>query len=47
MAIGISTTSTVFDRELAVAGAGQLVVLGGVWTAVGLSPLGWAAGTVA
>ncbi len=46
MAIGISATSTVFDRELAVAGAGQLVVLGGVAAAVGLSPLGWAAGMV-
>jgi phosphatidylglycerophosphate synthase len=44
MAISISTTSTVFDRELAVAGAGQLAVLGGVSAAVGLSPLGWVAG---
>ncbi len=44
MTIGISATSAVFDRELAIAGAGQLVVLGGVSAAVGLSPLGWAAG---
>jgi len=44
MAIGTYATSTVFDRELAVAGAGQLVVLGGVAAAVGLSPLGWVAG---
>jgi phosphatidylglycerophosphate synthase len=44
MAISTYATSTVFDRELAVAGAGQLVVLGGVAAAVGLSPLGWVAG---
>src|SRR6478736_2310301 len=44
MAIGTYATSTVFDRELAVAGAGQLVVLGGVAAAVGLSALGWVAG---
>ena len=43
MAISISASSTVFDRELAVAGAGQLVVLGVVSAAVGLSPLGWVA----
>src|ERR1044072_8254030 len=46
MAISISATSTVFDRELAVAGAVQLVVLGTVSAAVGLSPLGWVAGLV-
>ena len=46
MAISISATSTVFDRELAVAGAVQLAVLGVVSAAVGLSPLGWVAGLV-
>jgi phosphatidylglycerophosphate synthase len=46
MAISISATSTVFDRELAVAGAVQLAVLGTVSAAVGLSPLGWVAGLV-
>jgi len=46
MAISISATSTVFDRELAVAGAVQLAVLGIVSAAVGLSPLGWVAGLV-
>ena len=35
MAISISATSTVFDRELAVAGAVQLAVLGVVSAAVG------------
>ena len=46
MAISISATSTVFDRELAVAGAVQLAVLGVVSAVVGLSPLGWVAGLV-
>jgi phosphatidylglycerophosphate synthase len=46
MAISISATSTVFDRELAVACAVQLAVLGVVSAAVGLSPLGWVAGLV-
>ncbi len=44
MAIGTYAPSTGFDRELAWAGAGQLVVLGGVAACVGLSSVGWAAG---
>jgi phosphatidylglycerophosphate synthase len=44
MAIGTYTTSACFDRELVGAGAAQLVVLGGVATCVGLTPVGWVAG---
>ncbi len=44
MAIKTYAPSAVFDRELAGAGAAQLVVLGGVAACVGLTPVGWAAG---
>lgn len=44
MAIETCVTSAGFDRELAAAGAAQLVVLGGVGASVGLGPVGWAAG---
>ena len=44
MAIGLSATSAGFDRELAYAGAAQLVVLAGVAECVGLGAVGWVVG---